>query len=149
MLTQKQLEAIYRECRRVYSMEAVGLVIGPTGSNKQDRILSCENALDELHKRDPENFPRSARSGFAISPKRLLKIDAECRAKGWRIKLIYHSHPGGGVAFSDADRKAALAHDGSPLHPHVEYMVVAVDADAVSGHAFYAWDEARRDFVAR
>lgn len=138
MLSVKQRQAIYDHCLRESPKEAVGIIIGPDGTHKQDRIIACVNALDE-----PE-----ARSGFAMQPDRLLLIDAECRAKGWRMKLIYHSHPDGDPQFSSADHAHAVAHDGTPLHPGVEHMVIALEDSAVTGHAFYTWDEGRKDFVA-
>ena len=138
MLSVKQRQAIYDHCLRESPKEAVGIIIGPEETHKQDRIIACVNALDESE----------ARSGFAMQPERLLLIDAECRAKGWRMELIYHSHPDGDTQFSSADREHAVAHDGTPLHPHVEHMVVALNGRAVTGHAFYRWDARRHDFGA-
>ena len=145
-LPQKQITQIGDHCLSAYPKEAVGVVIGPEGTSAQDKVVPCDNALDELH--DPRPSPQRAETGFAIAPDRLLELDAECRARGWRIKLIYHSHPDGDARFSPADRSQALAHDGTPLHPHVVSMVVVVRQDAVVGHAFYRWDAERQDFVA-
>jgi proteasome lid subunit RPN8/RPN11 len=147
MLSGKQLKMIYEDCRRTYPKEAVGVIIGPQELPHQDRVIACDNALDELHKIDPERYPLDTASGFAVNPQRLLLIDAEIRAKGWRVKLIYHSHPEGDTALSDADRKSALDFEGAPLHPNVEYMIVAVEKSAVVGHAFYRWDSAKKGFV--
>jgi proteasome lid subunit RPN8/RPN11 len=147
MLTGKQLQAIYDDCQRAYPKEAVGVIIGPEGLSHQDRVVSCINYLDELHECDPKRYPCGADSGFVINPDRLLLIDAELRAKGWRMKLIYHSHPDGAAQLSNADRQSALGFNGSPLHPNVEYMVVGVDNGTVVGHAFHRWDAAKREFV--
>ena len=147
MLTGKQLQTIYDDCQRAYPKETVGVVMGPEGMAHQDRIVSCINYLDELHECDPERYPCGAESGFAVNPDRLLLIDAELHAKGWRLKLIYHSHPDGDTQLSDTDRRNALGFDGSPLHPNVEYMVVAVENGKVVGHAFHRWDEATSGFV--
>jgi len=146
MLSKTQIARIDDHCLSAYPKEAVGVIIGPEGSSAQDRVVPCDNVLDEL--RDPRPSPQPAETGFAVAPDRLLEIDAECRARGWRIKLIYHSHPDGGTSFSTADRAEALAHDGTPLHPHVVSMVVAVEQDAVVGHALYRWDAERQNFVA-
>jgi len=148
MLSKKQVRAIYDHCRSAYPKEAVGVVLGSEGSDAQDRIVPCDNALDELHERELHQHRHAAEVGFAVAPDRLLDLDAECRAKGWRMKLIYHSHPDGDMQLSPADRSHALAHDGKPLHPRVTYMVVAVEAGAVVGHALHRWDAERRDFVA-
>jgi proteasome lid subunit RPN8/RPN11 len=147
MLSGKQLRTIYEQCVSAYPKEAVGVLVGLGSSNHQDRILPCVNVLDELHECDPERYPCGAESGFAINPDRLLLIDAETRAKGWRMKLIYHSHTDGSTELSGADRTSAVSFDGSPLHPNVEYMVVAVKDGKVVGHAFHKWDEERKDFV--
>jgi proteasome lid subunit RPN8/RPN11 len=147
MLSGKQIEAIYDDCQRVYPKETVGVLIGPEGMSHQDRVVSCINYLDELHECDPTRYPCGAESGFAVNPDRLLLIDAELRAKGWRMKLIYHSHPDGDAQFSDADRRNGVAFDGSPLQPNVEYMVVAVENGKVVGHTFYRWDDAASGFV--
>jgi len=147
MLSGKQLKAVYEDCQRAYPKEAVGVVIGPPGLPHQDRVLACQNVLDELHRLDPERHPRDAASGFAINPERLLLIDAETRAKGWRIKLIYHSHPNGSTELSPADRQSALDFQGAPLHPSVEYMIVAVKDGRAVAHAFHTWNDERKDFV--
>ncbi len=147
MLTGKQLQAIYDDCQRAYPKEAVGMLIGPEGMSHQDRVVSCVNYLDELHECDPERYPCGAESGFAVNPDRLLLVDAELRAKGWRMKLIYHSHPDSGTQPSDIDRRSVLGFDGSPLHPNVEYMILAVENGKVVGHAFHRWNEATSDFM--
>ena len=148
MLSAKQRQAIYDHCLREYPKEAVGVVIGPEGTHMQDRIIPCVNAIEKLCARDPGRHPCGTDARFAMDPDRLLLIDAECRAKGWRMKLIYHSHPDGGTEFSSADRAGARAHDGTPLHPHVQHMVLAVTGRAVTGHAFYRWDAGQEDFAA-
>jgi proteasome lid subunit RPN8/RPN11 len=147
MLSGKQLKAIYEDCQRTYPKEAVGVIIGPPDLPHQDRVLVCRNVLGELHRLDPEQHPRDAASGFAINPQRLLLIDAETRAKGWRIKLIYHSHPDTTTDLSPGDRENALDFQGAPLHPNVEYMIVAVENGKAVGHAFHRWDDERKDFV--
>jgi len=147
MVSSKQLQMIYEDCRRTYPKEAVGVIIGPEQMPHQDRVIACANALDELHKIDPERYPLDAASGFAVNPERLLLIDAEIRAKGWRVKLIYHSHPDGDTALSAADRQSALDFEGAPLHPNVEYMIVVAEKGKVVAHAFHKWDNAKKDFV--
>jgi len=149
MLSGKQLKTVYEACQSAYPHEAVGLIIGPDGSHTQDRIIACVNTLARGGERGPQGYACGAGSSFAINPQRLFLIDAEVRAKGWRLKLIYHSHPDGSTELSSADCQAAVAQDGSPLHPNVEYMVVGVKDGAVVAHAFHTWDDRQGGFVTR
>ena len=133
MVSLPPLDELYRHLEAAYPNEGCGVILnGPNGY----RVLPLENVYDRYHKVDPEQFPRSARTAYLIDPKAWLKISRECEQTGDQIVVIIHSHADVGAYFSDED-KAMAAPNGQPLHPGVDYLVVAVnDAKAEGAKLF-------------
>src|SRR5262249_34267653 len=90
----------------------------------QVRLVPMENAQARHHARDPEAFPRTARTAFRLDPHAWLALLREADRTGERILAIAHSHPDGGAGFSAEDRRWA-APDGQPLLPGVAHLVIA------------------------
>jgi proteasome lid subunit RPN8/RPN11 len=116
-----------------YPDEACGLVFeGPAGK----RALALRNVLDLYHARDPDRFPRTARTGYLLEPREQLAALEEAERAGERLCAIFHSHADVGAYFSEEDRGMALTDEGMPLHPGVEYLVLSVRGgrcDAIKG----------------
>ncbi len=106
-----------------YPNEGCGLVLLKDGAK---RYRPMANAYDRYHARDPERFPRTSRTAYFFDPKEQLLVYEECEAASERVICIVHSHADVGAYFSEEDRRAA-APDGEPLHPGIDYLVVAVD----------------------
>jgi len=94
------------------------------GRGDRIRVVPMENAQNAHHARDPEAFPRPARTAFTVEPRAWLALLRATEAAGERLVAIAHSHPDGGEHFSAEDRHSA-APDGQPLYPGVAHLVVA------------------------
>ncbi len=116
-----------------YPNEACGLVFeGPAGRRAQ----AMANALDLYHARDPDHFPRTARTGYLMEPREQLAALEAAEQAGERLCAIFHSHADVGAYFSEEDMAMALDDRGEPLQPGVEYLVLSVRAgrcDAIKG----------------
>ena len=127
------LRQLVAEGEARYPDEACGLVFeGLTGK----RVLAMANALDRYHARDPDHFPRTARTGYLMDPREQLAALEAAEQAGDRLCAIFHSHADVGAYFSEEDRTMALIDEGEPLHPGVEYLVLSVRAgrcDAIKG----------------
>jgi proteasome lid subunit RPN8/RPN11 len=147
ILTPREREAIERQAIEEYPNECCGVIVvrGP-----ERRWLRCRNAQDEFHARDPERFPRTARSAFNISRADLEQIE-QLQIQGFELVIIYHSHVDVGAYFSETDQRMAMMgrdpkeHD--PLYPEVTHVVLAVKARRIDGLAAFLWDAERRGFL--
>jgi proteasome lid subunit RPN8/RPN11 len=127
ILTAEELDTIQRHARADYPSEACGVLLvrsGAPGDVAERRLLACRNIQDELHAKDPERFPRTARTAYYIAHADLLEIGRR-EGEGFEVRVIYHSHIDAGAYFSETDRRNALV-DGSPTYPQATYVVVAV-----------------------
>ena len=70
------------------------------GRDDRVRVVPMENAQAAQHARDPEAFPRTARTAFSLDPRAWLAVLREADRAGERVLAIAHSHPEGGSGFS-------------------------------------------------
>jgi proteasome lid subunit RPN8/RPN11 len=143
IVTPEELAAIRAQAVEEYPFETCGVILS---RGDERRLLRCRNAQNELHARDPQRYPRDARTAYYIDPKDLLRI-GDLERHGFAVAVIYHSHIEAGAYFSETDRRQALV-GGEPAYPGAVYVVTAVRGGAVDAVAAFRWDAARRDFVA-
>jgi proteasome lid subunit RPN8/RPN11 len=143
IVTPEELEAIRAQAEQEYPFESCGVVLS---RGVERRLLRCRNAQNELHARDPQRYPRDARTAYYIDPKDLLRI-GDLERQGFGVAVIYHSHVDAGAYFSETDRRQALV-GGEPAYPGTVYVVVSARAGRVDAVAAFRWDAERRDFVA-
>ena len=142
------LKKIFDQAEREYPNECCGMIMGAEKSTGElSRLRPCKNVQDEYHRRDPENFPRTAGTAYFIEPRELLTIQKELREKKEAIRIIYHSHINAGAYFSEEDTKIACQ-EGEPTYPGVQYLVVSVANGKVKDRALFVWDSKSRKFVA-
>ena len=142
ILTTDEREAIQSQAVEEYPHESCGVIMR-RGSER--KLLRCRNAQNELHARDPQRYPRDARTAYYIDPKDLLRI-GDLERDGFDVDVIYHSHIEAGAYFSETDRRQALV-GGQPAYPAAVYVVTSVVAGQVDAMAAFRWDAERRDFV--
>lgn len=134
-LTLLQDESLRREVFRhaveAYPRECCGMI------HDSGEPRKCENAIDRLHARDPESFPRTSADGYAFDFGDL-RFLVESLASADPVRIIYHSHPDGDTAFSAADREAAMP-DGIAIYPQLAHLVVAVSHEGVREAKLYAY----------
>ena len=142
IVTTSELEAIRRQAVEEYPEESCGVVLV---RDAERRSLRCRNVQNELHARDPQRNPRTARTAYHIDPQDLLRI-GRLEADGFGVAVIYHSHVDADAYFSETDRRQALM-DDEPSYPGTTYLVTSVMAGRVKATAAFRWDPAQRDFA--
>lgn len=137
------LAGLAAHARETYPDECCGLILRRSGEEAVRRI---RNIQDELHRRDPGRYPRTARLAYYMDGKALLDVLNEVDRDGWAVAAFYHSHPDHAAYFSQEDTDRALF-DGEPMYPETAYLVIALDAQRVREVKAFHWDGAAREFV--
>ena len=143
IVTAEELEAIRKQALEEYPEESCGVVVA---RGDERRRLRCRNVQNDLHARDPERNPRTARTAYHIDPQDLLRI-GRLESEGFGVAVIYHSHVDAGAYFSETDRRQALM-DGEPTYPGTIYLVTSVVAGRVEATTAFQWDDTQREFLA-
>jgi len=143
ILTATELDAVQRHAVEDYPRESCGVIV-TRGAER--RLVRCRNVQDDLHARDPERYPRDARTAYYIDPQDLLRI-GRLEGEGYAVAVIYHSHVDAGAYFSETDRRQALVGD-EPAYPGATYVVTSAVQGRVAAMAAFQWDSHRRDFIA-
>jgi adenylyltransferase/sulfurtransferase len=134
VLSPSALEQIYAHADRSYPEECCGFVFAD-GS-----VYLGSNIQNELHRKNPEMYSRSAANGYTFSVADTLMMNKAFRSDN-PVVVIYHSHPDVGAYFSDEDQDKALFM-GEPIYP-VSYLVVDVRQGKTQGSKLFAWDGKR------
>jgi proteasome lid subunit RPN8/RPN11 len=140
MFKPEHLRRIVELSRASYPDEACGLLVGR--SWEEAALVELENLQDRYHARDPDRFPRTARTAYAMHP---LKLN-DAVEQGGGLLCIWHSHCDVGAYFSDEDVRVALGGGEGPLWPGTDYLVVSCRADGVDDLRLFRWDAAGRRF---
>ena len=138
------LAEVFAHAREVHPEECCGFLIGSQNS-VIDEVRRCENFQNQLHQRDPERFPRDARTAYNIGPKDIAFADASFGTER-PVRIVYHSHVNVGAYFSAEDRRAALF-DDEPVWSQVDYLVVGTQGKRVTETKLFRWDERQKEFV--
>lgn len=130
-LCTNALEQIYRHASSTYPEECCGFIFSD-GS-----VHHGENIQNELHRRNPEIYQRSAAEGYTFSVTDTLMMNKSFRSDN-PVQVIYHSHPDVGAYFSHEDQDKALF-VGEPIYP-VSYLVIDVRKGKTSGSKLFEWN---------
>ncbi len=142
IVTPDELAAIRAHAVEEYPHEACGVIMARDGER---RLMRCRNDQNDLHARDPERFPRDARTAYHIADRdRLAMLKLE--DAGFVPAVIYHSHVDVGAYFSETDARQAMI-DGEPMYPDSTYIVVSVVDRRVDAVAGFRWDPRTRAFA--
>ncbi|HET9157092.1 MAG TPA: Mov34/MPN/PAD-1 family protein [Myxococcaceae bacterium] len=129
------LAELVRQLSRALPDEGCAVLLG---RGDQVRLVPMENAQGRHHARDPEAFPRTARTAFSLDPRAWLALLREADRTGEQILAIAHSHPEGGASFSAEDRRWT-APDGQLLLPGVAHLVIAFQGAQPSAARWALW----------
>lgn len=140
--TPDELSQIRAQAVAEYPAESCGVILTREGER---RLIPCRNIQNELHAREPERYPRDARTAYYIDPQDIRRI-AKLEGERFSVTVIYHSHVDAGAYFSDTDRRNAMMGD-EPIYPNTTYIVTSVMAGRVDALAAFRWDAARREFT--
>jgi adenylyltransferase/sulfurtransferase len=135
-MKRELLDLIYAHARESYPEECCGLIF-------DDEARRVPNRQNELHARDPEQFPRDAKTAYNMGPRDIRALEDSLKTSR-PVRAIYHSHCNVGAYFSAEDKRAATW-DGEPLFPNVDYLVVDVQEDGVRGAKMFRFQGG--DFV--
>lgn len=143
-LSEASLTAMRAHACDTYPDECCGFVVERDGAEEVVRVTNIQN---ELHARDPQQYPRTAAIAYTMGREQLAVIDAVERGR-LTLRAIYHSHPEHDAYFSAEDRKQALWEDSKePYYPEVTQVVLSVRDRAVAAVKAFVWDPATADYV--
>jgi adenylyltransferase/sulfurtransferase len=157
IVTPEELKDIRQQAEDEYPDECCGVVM--TRADER-RLLRFRNAQDEMHRIDPQRYPRTARMAYYVGFDDHMRMDA-LAAQGFALAVIYHSHPDAAAYFSPTDRDQAAPKPTSqpedpgpgappkkrePLWPGVTYVVVSVAHREAKEVAAFRWDTTAEDF---
>jgi proteasome lid subunit RPN8/RPN11 len=130
ILCNESLQNIYSHACNSYPEECCGFVFAD-GS-----VHLGSNIQNELNRRNPEIYQRSATNGYTFSVADTLMMNESLRGNN-PVSVIYHSHPDVGAYFSNEDQDKALFM-GEPIYP-ASYLVVDVREGKSRGAKLFEW----------
>ncbi len=142
-INKEILEAIYQHAIEEYPYECCGIVTGDIDTQTAHR---CQNIQNRLHAKDPERYPRDARTAYTIDRAEAEKIYTEAKEKAEGILAFYHSHIDCEAFFSETDIAAQTVF-GEPEFPDAIHIVVSVVNRKINGIKYFKWDKERKDFI--
>jgi proteasome lid subunit RPN8/RPN11 len=142
-VSTETLAAMEAHARATYPDECCGVIAERSG---REEVVQVTNVQNQLHAKDPAQFPRDARTAYCMDGRELLHILTELDRGELQLRAFYHSHPDHDAYFSAEDKTQALGGGDKPSYaaPHV---VLSVRADAVRAAKAFEWDDSIRDFV--
>lgn len=142
------LEAIFEQARAEWPNECCGVITTPVSSRGSGlRRTACRNVYDRLKERDPEAYPRTAKTAYVIDPEQQAVLDRENREQDRDYFIFYHSHPQHDAYFSEEDIRAATFPFDEPNFPDAIQLVVSVYDRKVKEIYFCRWDEPARTYT--
>lgn len=136
---------IVEQARSGYPDEVCGLLAGPCGERQGTAYHPCRNIYDEMHAKDPETYPRTARTAYLIDGAEQQQLFDRVASDGMEVKAIVHSHTDHDAYFSDEDRYVA-APWGEPFYPEISYIVISIFQGEYKAANEFIWDAAKADF---
>jgi len=142
-ISSANLDAIRKHALETYPNECCGIIVERNG---QEDVVRVTNLQDELHEKDPTQFPRTAKTAYTMGAEAAPILLAAERGE-LRLHAFYHSHPEHDAYFSEEDRTQAFGGWDEPNYPNAGQIVISVYGREVKDIAAFLWDEEKRDFV--
>ena len=142
-ISKETLAAVEAHARATYPDECCGMI---TECGGREEVVQVTNIQDELHAKDPVQFPRTGRMAYNMGSECAAVLIAAGRGE-LRLLAFYHSHPDHDAYFSAEDQTQALGGGEEPSYADAAHIVLAVRAGVVGAAKAFAWDAAARDFV--
>jgi proteasome lid subunit RPN8/RPN11 len=144
MIPAMAYDAMCRQAEADYPFETCGLLFG---SGAHLDVVPMKNLQNEMHARDPANFPRDARTAYYFDPREFARVLAEKEKLQEPMRAIYHSHPDHDAYFSEKDASDAAPPGLGPLFPDCVYIVLSVRRGRTAEVKGYLWSEAAQAFI--
>ncbi len=148
-ISRALVERVDAEARAAFARdeESCGVLTGPADDPLVvDAITPMRNRANDLHRLDPETYPRTGRTYFDLDPMAFARLVREGAERGQPVKVLYHSHLDVGAYFSETDAAAAKGGGDEPSYA-LAYLVTSVVAGVVEDRKLFVWSRAARDFV--
>ncbi|MFI5398713.1 MAG: Mov34/MPN/PAD-1 family protein [Candidatus Binatia bacterium] len=143
VIRKTTVEALQTHACATYPDECCGMIVDRNG---REEVVPVTNIQNELHAKDPSQFPRTARIAYTMGAQAApILIAAERGELG--LRAFYHSHPEHDAYFSAEDRKQALGGWDEPSYPDAAQIVMSVRNREVHAIKAFAWDASARDFI--
>jgi len=127
-----------------YPNECCGLLLrDPSGAVD---VAKIRNVQDEMHARDPQRYPRTARTAYAGHPADLKDALERAERPGFTLVAFYHSHPDHAAYFSEEDVAQATPF-GEPSYPDAVQIVLSVYDRQVKDVKAFAWNAERSAYL--
>lgn len=127
-----------------YPFESCGFILLDTSHQTWD-MIPCKNIQDLVHAEDPQQYPRTAKNGFWVDPKDLLKIH-HLTKDGQKKKIaFYHSHIDSPAILSALDLQNLLEEE-IPWDPNLTQVVASVQQGKCVVIEAYQWDFASKRY---
>jgi len=143
LLSAKAWEAIAEHAKETFPDECCGVVLVNGAADDVQRLKNIQNRLHEL---DPQTYPRTATTAYAMDYKELELIIDNAKRQGARLKAFYHSHPNHDAYFS-AEDKAFASPFGEPTFPGTAQIVVSIYDHLIKGIRAFGWSDEQKEFV--
>lgn len=126
-----------------YPYECCGYITG-TDEPETWVVHRCRNIQNELHERNPVQFPRDARTAYVFSEEDMERLFyGAFSPPDAQVIGFYHSHPDHPAYFSEKDRMEALT---DWLDPEPVYIVLSVKEGTVRDSRAFQWIGDRQAF---
>lgn len=142
-LLRDTMDEIREHAKEDFPEECCGVILH---TDTQEFVRRCRNIQNQMHKKDPDTYPRDARTAYLMHPDDLFKIHKEAETRHRPIKAFYHSHPNEEAYFSEKDKSDALVW-GEPAYPGVVYIVISIYERSIRIVKAFTWDENTSDFI--
>ena len=130
------LAAMKKHAGSTYPDECCGVVLAPDEGAME--VVPIRNVQDEMHRVDPDSYPRTARTAYVGDAGELRLALEKADRPRWRLVAFYHSHPDHEAYFSEEDVAQATPF-GEPSYPEALQVVIPVDAGRPGREAVFAW----------
>ena len=139
------MDRIIAQAEREFPYECCGFIIG---NHSIEEVRAIANIQNTQHAKDPQAFPRDARTAFLMDPKEHLAVMREIDERKLALKIVYHSHPDHEAYFSETDRRQACSFEpGYPDYPETAYLVMSIMGGKFHRAAAFIWDEPKKEFI--
>ncbi|HEX7408383.1 MAG TPA: Mov34/MPN/PAD-1 family protein [Candidatus Binatia bacterium] len=143
VIRKATVEALQTHACATYPDECCGMIVDRGGG---EEVVQVTNLQNELHAKDPVQFPRTARIAYTMGAEAAPILIAAERGE-LRLRAFYHSHPEHDAYFSAEDHKQALGGWDEPSYPDAAQIVMSVRNREIPAIKAFAWDASARDFV--
>ena len=143
VIRKATFEALQAHACTTYPDECCGMIIQRNGREEPIPVTNIQN---ELHAKDPVQFPRTAEIAYTMGPEAAPILIAAEHGE-LQLGAIYHSHPDHDAYFSAEDRTQALGGWDEPNYPNAAQIVLSVRDRTLHTAKAFAWDTSACDFV--